>query len=129
MKETAQKAEELDKPSPQQPLSGGKPTLAEKIQDWSKQFEMQLEMPEPKERPATDIESLEQTLDEESAAIYSEEAGQLPEEIQLTPSPSAYSAPLVIRKPKMQLHFSGSDLIQGIIMSEILGQPVGLRGN
>ncbi len=131
MKETAQKAEELDKPSPQRPLGDEKqkPTLAEKIQDWSKQFEMQLETPEPKERPGADIESLGQTLDEKSTVIIPGEAEKLPEEIQIAPSPPPYSAPLIKRKPQIQLNFSGSDLIKGIIMSEILGQPVGLRGD
>jgi len=129
MKETAQKAEELDKPPPQQPLSDEKPSLAQKIQDWSKQFEMQLEAPEPKERPGADIESLEQSNMEEFTGIVSEETQQLSEEIQLTPSPQPYSEPLIKRKPQIQLRFSGSDIVQGIIMSEILSQPVGLRGN
>ena len=128
MKETAQKSEELGKPPPQHPLGDEKPSLAEKIQNWSKQFEMQLEKPEQEERSDLDIESFEQTHLEEFTGIYSEEAGQLPEEIQLTPSPPPYSAPLIKRKPQIQLHFSGSAIVQGIIMSEILSQPVGLRG-
>ena len=126
LKDVAKQGEELEAPPPV--AHPAAPDLVERTDE--------IPQEEPVERPELP-EIFKQLFEQEKPDISGEdeieqepviaEPVQLPEEIV---KPVAYGLPVIPKEeqtPELKLSFRGSEVVRGIVMSEILGPPVGLK--
>ena len=131
LKDVAKKGEELETPPPAAPSAA--PDMVERTDE--------IPQEEPVERPELP-EIFKRLLEQEKPDISDEdefeqepevpepvmaEPIQLPEEIV---KPFSYGLPVIPKEeqtPELKLSFRGSEVVRGIVMSEILGPPVGLK--
>jgi len=131
LKDVAKKGEELEAPPPAAPPAA--PDMVERTDE--------IPQEEPVERPELP-EIFKQLFGQEKPDIPGEdefeqkpevpepvmaEQFQPPEEIA---KPVAYGLPVIPKEeqtPRLKLSFRGSEVVRGIVMSEILGPPVGLK--
>jgi len=126
LKDVAKKGEELEAPPPAAPPAA--PDMVERTDE--------IPQEEPVERPELP-EIFKQLFGQEKPDIPGEdefeqepviaEPVQLPEKIV---KPVTYGLPVITKEeqtPRLKLSFRGSEVVRGIVMSEILGPPVGLK--